>query len=185
LLSALVHSPLQLEILRILTGLGLGSAALLAIAIAADFAPRHSQGRFVILINAGVAMGIVLGGLLASQLVRAFGWPAIFVAGGVLPIAVAPLLVLLPEAAAARREESRQNPVAALFRHGLAPTTLLLWSMNLLSMLVIHFIMLWMPAILHSTGESPARSILAASMYSLGALAGPFITAPFVGQGGN
>jgi AAHS family 4-hydroxybenzoate transporter-like MFS transporter len=182
LLSALVHSPLQLEILRLLTGLGLGSAMPLAVVIAADSAPRHSQGRFLILIQAAVPMGMVFGGLLASQLVRAFGWPAIFVAGGVLPIAVAPLLMLLPNAA--RRNESRQNPVAALFQDGLAPTTFLLWSMNLLSMLVIHFIMLWMPAILHSTGESPARSILAGSMYSLGGLAGPFITAPFVDKVG-
>jgi MFS transporter, AAHS family, 4-hydroxybenzoate transporter len=184
LLSALVHSPLQLEILRLLTGLGLGSALALAIVIAADFAPRRSQGRFVILIQACVPMGMLFGGLLASQLVRAFGWPAIFVAGGVLPLAAAPLLVLLPNAAAERRDESRQNPVAALFRDGLAPTTLLLWSMSLLNVLVIHFIMLWTPAILHSSGESPARSISAASMYSLGQLAAPFITAPFVDKVG-
>jgi len=184
LLSASVHSPRQLEILRLLTGLGLGSAALLAIVTAADFAPRHSQGRFVILIQACVPIGQVFGGLLASQLVRAFDWPAIFVAGGIFPIAVAPLLVLLPNAAAKRRDESRQNPLAALFRDGLAPTTLLLWSMSLLCMLVIHSITFWMPAILHSTGESPARSILAASMYPLGGLAGPFITAPFVDKVG-
>jgi MFS transporter, AAHS family, 4-hydroxybenzoate transporter len=184
LLSALVHSPPQLEILRLLTGFGLGGAVLLAIVIAADFGPRHSRGRFVILIQAAVPMGQVFGGLLASQFVRAYGWPAIFIAGGVLPIAVAPLLMLLPNAAAERRDESRKNPVAALFRDGLAPTTLLLWSMSLLCMLVIHFITLWIPAILHSMGESPARSILAASMYSLGGLAGPFITAPFVDKVG-
>jgi AAHS family 4-hydroxybenzoate transporter-like MFS transporter len=184
LLTALVHSPLQLEILRFLTGLGLGGVLPLVIAIAADFAPRHWQGGFVILIQAAVPMGMVFGGLLASELVRAFDWPAIFVAGGVLSIAVAPLLVLLPNTAAVRRDKSRQNPIAALFRDGLAPTTLLLWSMSLLSMLVIHFIILWTPAILHSTGESPARSILAASMYSLGGLAGPFITAPFVDKVG-
>jgi MFS transporter, AAHS family, 4-hydroxybenzoate transporter len=184
LLSALVHSPLQLVILRLLTGLGLGSALALAIVIAADFAPRNSQGRFVILIQACGSMGFVFGGLLASELVRAFGWPAIFVVGGVLPIAVAPLLALLPNSAAERSKESRQNPVAALFRDGLTPITLLLWSMSLLNVLVIHFIKLWMPAILHSTGESPARSILAASMYSLGALAGLFITAAFVDKVG-
>jgi hypothetical protein len=115
LLRALAHSPLQLEILRLLTGLGLGGGELLAIVTAADFAPRHSQARLVILIQAAVPMGQVFGGLPASQLVRAFGWPAILVAGGVLPIAVAPLLVLLPNAAAERRgrDESRQNPVAA------------------------------------------------------------------------
>jgi MFS family permease len=44
LLSALVHSPLQLAILRFLTGLGLGIAMPLVIAIAADSAPRHAQG---------------------------------------------------------------------------------------------------------------------------------------------
>jgi AAHS family 4-hydroxybenzoate transporter-like MFS transporter len=179
LLSALVRSPLQLEILRLLTGLGMGSAMLFANVISADFAPRTSQGRLVILTNAGFPMGVMFGGLLASQLVRAFGWPAIFVAGGVLPIAVAPLLVLLPNEVTERPEESRQNPVKTLFRNGLAPTTYLLWSMSLLSNLVISFILLWMPAILHSTGESPARSILAASMYAVGGLAGPFITAPF------
>ena len=97
----------------------------LVIAMAADFAPRHSQGGFVILIQAAVPMGMVFGGLLASQLVRAFGWPAIFVAGGVLSMALAPLLVLLPNAAAERCDKSRQNPVAAMFRDGLAPTTLL------------------------------------------------------------
>jgi AAHS family 4-hydroxybenzoate transporter-like MFS transporter len=184
LLSALVHSPLQLAILRLLTGLGLGSALALAIVIAADFAPRHSQGRFVMLIQACGSMGFVFGALLASQLVRAFGWPAIFVVGGVLPIGVSPLLALLPNAAAERSKESRQNPVAALFRDGLAPITLLLWSMIMLDVLVIQLIKLWMPAILHSTGESPARSILAASIYSLGALAGLFITAPFVDKVG-
>jgi MFS transporter, AAHS family, 4-hydroxybenzoate transporter len=184
LLSALVHSPPQLVILRLLTGLGLGSAVALAMVIAADVAPRHSQGRFMILIQACGSMGTVFGGLLASELVRAFGWPAIFVVGGVLPIAVAPLLTLLPNSAPERSKESRQNPVAALFQGGLALTTLLLWSMSLLNVLVLYFIKAWLPAILHSTGVSPARSILAASMFSLGALAGLFITALFVDKVG-
>jgi AAHS family 4-hydroxybenzoate transporter-like MFS transporter len=184
LLSALVHSPLQLAGLRFLTGLGLGGAMPLAFAIATDFAPRASQGRFVILINVGVPLGTTLGGLLASQLVRAFGWPAIFVAGGVLPLVVAPLLLLLPNETVQHLGSSRQNSVGALFQDGLAPTTLLLWPINLLSMVVIYFIILWMPAILHNAGESPARSVLAASMYSLGAVACPLITAPFVDKVG-
>lgn len=179
LLSALVQSPLQLASLRFLTGLGLGGTLPLAMAIAADFAPRRSQGGFVILTNVGVPIGVTFGGLLASQLVRTFGWPAIFVAAGVLPIAVAPLLVLLPDGMAQRPEEA-QNPVAALCQDGLVSTTLLLWAINLLSMLVIHFILLWMPAILHSGGQTPARAVLATAMYSLGAIAGPLITAPFV-----
>jgi hypothetical protein len=94
------------------------------------------------------------------QPVRAFGRPAIFVAGGLLAITVASLLVLFPNAAVGRRKDSRKDPGASVCRDGPACTTLLLWSMNRLSILVIHFIMLWMPAILHSTGGSQARSIL-------------------------
>jgi AAHS family 4-hydroxybenzoate transporter-like MFS transporter len=66
LLSALTGSPLQLAGLRFLTGLGLGGGIPLAIALATDFAPPMGQGRFLILISAGVPIGFAVGGLLAS-----------------------------------------------------------------------------------------------------------------------
>jgi tetratricopeptide (TPR) repeat protein len=44
--------------------------------------------------SAGVPIGFSVGGLLAGWLVGIFGWPSIFVTGGVLPLAVAPALVL-------------------------------------------------------------------------------------------
>ena len=49
------------------------------------FARPMRQGRLVVLM--GVPTGFTLGGLLASRLVQAFGWPAIFIVGGVLPFA--------------------------------------------------------------------------------------------------
>jgi MFS transporter, AAHS family, 4-hydroxybenzoate transporter len=116
LLSALTGSPLQLAGLRFLTGLGLGGGIPLAIALAADFAPPMGQGRFLILISAGVPIGFAVGGLLASQLVGVFGWPAIFVVGGVLPLAMAALLALwLPESVALHAATHQHNLVAALF----------------------------------------------------------------------
>lgn len=83
LLSAFVSSPSRLEGLRFLTGLGLGGALPLAVALASDFAPRMAQRRLVILMSMGVPIGFSIGGLLASWLVRFFGWPAIFVTGGI------------------------------------------------------------------------------------------------------
>ena len=83
LLSALVGSPLQLVVLRLLTGLGLGGGIPLTIALASDFAPPMAQGRLVILMTAGVAIGFTVGGWLASQVVRFLGWPGIFAVGGV------------------------------------------------------------------------------------------------------
>jgi MFS transporter, AAHS family, 4-hydroxybenzoate transporter len=181
LLTALAGSPLQLAGLRCLTGLGLGGGIPLAVALASDFAPPMAQGRLVILMSAGVPVGFTIGGLLASQIVSVFGWPAIFVVGGVLPLTMMPLLALrLPESVALRAATRRRNLVAALFQNGLAPSTVLLWAINLLSLLGVYFILLWMPAILHSTGVSPSRAILGTTMYALGVIASPLVAAPVV-----
>jgi MFS transporter, AAHS family, 4-hydroxybenzoate transporter len=181
LLSALVGSPSQLEGLRFLTGLGLGGGLPLAVALASDFVPPHRTGRLVILMSAGVPIGFSVGGFLASWLVSLFGWPAIFVTGGVLPLAVAPLLALwLPESIAWRATARWHNSAAALFQNGLAQSTLLLWAINVLSLLGTFFILLWTPAIFHSTGASPSQAILATTIYALGVIASPLLAALIV-----
>ena len=185
LLSALVGTPFQLAALRFLTGLGLGGGIPLAIALASDVSPPSGQGRVVILMSAGVPIGFAAGGFLASQLVRGFGWPAIFIVGGILPLGMAPLLALwLPESLFATDATSRQNPVAALFREGLAPSTALLWAMNLLNLLSNYFILLWMPAILHGTEVSPSWAIFVTTMYGVGVILGALLTAPIVDRVG-
>jgi AAHS family 4-hydroxybenzoate transporter-like MFS transporter len=178
LLSAFVDSPMQLASLRLLTGLGLGGGIPLAIALVSDLAPPTVQGRVVILTAAGVPIGFTLGGLLASQLVPLFGWPAIFVLGGVLPLAMVPLLALsLPESIAPGRAARPRNLVAALFRDRYAPYTALLWAMNFLNLLSNFLVLLWAPAILHSSGAGPSQAIFATSMLGLGIILGALLTA--------
>lgn len=185
LASALAASPWQLAGLRFMTGLGLGGGIPLTIALASDFAPRRIQGRLVILTFVGVPIGFAVGGVLASQLVRVLGWPAIFVVGGLLPFLTVPVLALqLPESPAKQTAAHPRNLVTALFRNGLGPSTVLLWAINLLNLLSLYFVLLWMPAILHSGGVSPSQAILGTTMYALGSILGPLLTAPFVGRFG-
>ena len=177
LLTAFAASPAQLAGLRFLTGLGLGGGIPVAIALAADFAPKMAPGRLVMLTSVGVPIGFAVGGLLTTQLVRIFGWPAIFVAGGVGPLAMTPLLALwLPESVSRAGPQARK-PIAALFRNGRTPTTLLLWAINLLSLLGVYFILLWTPAILHNAGASPSRAIFATTLYALCVIAGGLVMA--------
>lgn len=185
LFSAFAVSPLYLAALRFPTGLGLGGGIPLAVALVADVAPAETRGRLVILTCLGVGTGFTLGGLLASRLVGLFGWSAIFVAGGLLPLAIVPPLWLwLPESRVADDENRRRHLVAALFENGLASTTVLLWAINLLSLLGFYFILQWTPAILHSTGISPSRAILGTTMYAAGVIAGPLLIAPIVDRFG-
>jgi len=185
LISAFAASPLYLAALRFPTGLGLGGGIPLAVALTADFAPAETRGRLVILTCLGVGTGFTLGGLLASRLVGLFGWPAIFVTGGLLPLAIVPALLLwLPQSPVLREETHQRRLVSALFQRGLASTTILLWAINLLSLLGFYFILQWTPAILHSTGIAPARAILGTTMYAAGVIAGPLLIAPIVDRFG-
>jgi MFS transporter, AAHS family, 4-hydroxybenzoate transporter len=178
LLSALAGSPLELAVLRLLTGLGLGGGIPLAIALVSDFSPPMAQGRLVILMSAGIPIGFTLGGLLASQLVVAFGWAGIFVVGGALPLAMLPpLAVRLPESVALSSAPRPRRLVTALFRDGYAPTTVLLWAMNLFNLLSNFLILLWTPAILHGVGATPFQAIFATSVYGLGIILGALLTA--------
>ena len=178
LFTALAGSPSQLAGLRFLTELGLGGGIPLAIALASDFAPLDVQGRLVILMSMGIPIGFTIEGLLSSRLVAVFGWPAIFMMGGVVPLAMVPLLALrLPESVALGAVARRHNPVADLFRDGMASSTVLLWAMNLLNLLSLYLIQLWMPALLHVTGLSPSWAIIGTTVYALGIILGGLLTA--------
>jgi AAHS family 4-hydroxybenzoate transporter-like MFS transporter len=173
----------SLTVLRLFTCLGLGGGVPLAIALATDYAPLKSPRRLVILMSAGLAVGSTAGGFIARQFVTSFGWEAIFVVGGLLPLLLIPLLVLfLPESRALRAEAAmarRASPLE-LFRHGLTLRTIVLWIINFCNMVCSFLILLWLAAMLHGQGLSSADSILVTTMYAFGSILGVAITAPIV-----
>ena len=185
LAMALAASPAQLAALRLLTGIGLGGGIPMAIALAADFAPSSAPGRFVIATITAVPIGFVVGGFLAAAVISSFGWRAIFLIGGAVPLMLSPLLtLLLPESRVFRAHAPRRSRIALLFQGELRTTTLLVWAINFLSLLTTYLILLWAPAILHAAGASPFQATLAASIYSIGLIAGTFSLAAVVDRFG-
>lgn len=88
----------SLLILRFLAGLGLGGAIPNFIALASEFAPARARSRLIVVTLWGFPAGAVLGGLISGPLIDGFGWPAVFVFGGTLPVILAPILwISLPE----------------------------------------------------------------------------------------
>ena len=79
----------------------------------------------------GVPIGGILGSALAAELVPVFGWRAIFIAGGVLPVIAAAALLRCcrnPRASSARRGWQRRSTADdcafhAVFAPGLARDT--------------------------------------------------------------
>ena len=88
LLCAAAQTPAQLAIFRLLTGLGLGAPLPLATALLAEFSPRSWRNLSIGLGCIGIPLGGLLGAAIAQKLVPQFGWPSIFVFGGLLPLAL-------------------------------------------------------------------------------------------------
>ena len=96
--SVLARSPVELGILRLLAGIGLGGAMPNAAALAAEFVPVRQRPIAVTVTIVCVPLGATLAGLLGIRLLPSLGWRTLFVIGGVVPIVAAALLVrLLPE----------------------------------------------------------------------------------------
>ncbi len=97
-LTVYAHGLTELVALRVLAGIGLGGVAPSAIAMTCDFSPRRLRATFVLIIYCGFSLGFVIAGLLAAKLTPGFGWRSLFHVGGLVPLALAALLVpLLPE----------------------------------------------------------------------------------------
>ncbi len=98
ILTALADSFAGLVACRLLAGIGLGGATPCFLGLAAEYAPKRMRGALVSMLWAGFPLGIMLGGFGNAWLVRMYGWPAIFLVGGMLPLLVVlAMMVALPE----------------------------------------------------------------------------------------
>ncbi len=98
LLCLLATNPLQLGILRFLTGLGLGGVLPNVIALTAEISPSSKRAKLTAIPIIGMSLGSGLPSVVAAWLVPIFGWKALFVVGGIVPIIVALVIAWkLPE----------------------------------------------------------------------------------------
>lgn len=95
--TGLSQSLTTLLIWRFLTGLMLGGASPISIAIASDYVPRHVRTSVTMIMYISLALGGVAAGY-SYGFLSVFGWRTVFWIGGILPIILAPVFwMLLPE----------------------------------------------------------------------------------------
>ncbi|WP_066967584.1 MFS transporter [Rhizorhabdus dicambivorans] len=98
LLCARAGSLPQLAIARFFVGLGLGGAMPNIIALTAEYSPARIRSTLITCMCIGIPMGAVIGGAASSPLISAFGWQSLFIVGGILPLALIPLIMIgMPE----------------------------------------------------------------------------------------
>lgn len=169
-------------------------------ALTGDYTPQRLRAMMIMLTFTGAPLGGFVGGqLVALLLSEGFGWPVIFVIGGVFPLVLLAITALwLPESPrflAARQnlapshrallqrlaiapspgephaiDLAQGNPIRLLFGEGFAQQTTLLWIIFFCSLLDLFLFVFWLPEVLHLVGLTPAQSVFASSLYALGGI---------------
>ncbi|CAI0943331.1 4-hydroxybenzoate transporter PcaK [Serratia entomophila] len=98
LATALSQNIEQMVFFRFMTGLGLGAAMPNVGTLISEYAPEKKRSFIITVVFCGFTFGAALGGFAASWLIPRWGWHALLLLGGVLPLLCVPLLLAkLPE----------------------------------------------------------------------------------------
>jgi len=172
---------------RFLAGLGLGAALPILIALSSEAADEHKRGMAVSLTYAGIPLGGALAAVL-GMLNFGGGWRGLFYVGGVLPMAIALLLVvLLPESRAfvnrnlgqaqpdRPRSSNASSSMAGLFQGGMWKSTLLLWLASFFVLTVLYMLLNWLPSLLQGKGFRRADAGMVQLFFNFGGAAGSLL----------
>jgi AAHS family 4-hydroxybenzoate transporter-like MFS transporter len=212
-LSAFTWSVPTVTAMRFMTGIGIGGAMPVTVALTADYSPISRRGTLLMLMFCGNTIGGFLGGQLVAQILPIFGWQSIFLSGGIPPLVLIPfLLILLPESprfliahraeapatqailrqlnvsgeAAATKlvDVAKGNPVEQLYTGGLALTTVLVWAVFFANLLNMYLFSYWMPTVLNLSGLKPEVAVFYASMFALGGILSCVLLGPMIDRFG-
>ena len=88
----------QMVVMRIITGLGIGSILASLTSLVAEYTPARKRSLMVGFMQVGYPLGATAGGFAAVWLIELSGWPAVFYCGSLLSFAALVLTYLfLPE----------------------------------------------------------------------------------------
>lgn len=170
----------SLLILRILAGVGLGGAMPTLIALIAELTGGVRTTSAVTTIICGQPTGGIISGIVGKTLAENYGWPSLFIVGGVLTVLIVPLLwTMLPETKPTQsldKAKQQKMPMSqALFGEGRAPGTLLLWSVFILTLALLSILLSWTPLLLMGKGFSRLASFDAIIAVNLGGILGGLV----------
>jgi AAHS family 4-hydroxybenzoate transporter-like MFS transporter len=97
---------------------------------------------------------------------------------------IAPGLSDAPISRAEHQDSRRNAPVINLFTEGRAAGTILLWIPYFMNLLMLYFVVFWLPALLRQTGKPVSAGITAVMLFSIGGIAGSFIEGAFMNRWG-
>jgi AAHS family 4-hydroxybenzoate transporter-like MFS transporter len=186
--TAFCHTLLELTLLRIMAGAGVGGALPNASALTAEFAPLRRRALAVTLTVVCIPLGGTIAGFIAARVLPAYGWRALYMIGGIAPLLVAILMfAMLPESPSylAGRRTERTGDVRMLWSPLLRRDTLGLWISYFFCLGGIYLVFSWLPSMLSAHGLNSATASNGIAAYNFGGVFGVLICAVAVTAWGS
>jgi AAHS family 3-hydroxyphenylpropionic acid transporter len=172
-LTAVTHDIQALSWARLVTGAGLGGVFPTLLALVSESSSARRRNANVALAYSGMPFGGAIASLV-SMLTAPEHWRLIFIAGGVTPLLIAPLLHWkLRESSEFERSSAAAVPgsgtlgfetlpktgsFVAILAGGRAAPTLLLWITSFLELLTLYLILSWLPLLLVGSGFTKSEA---------------------------
>jgi len=176
LLTAMAHGFELLVVARFATGLGFGAAMPNLIAVATEISPPGRRAATTTSMFCGLPAGGVLVSLIASQGGAALDWRVLFLIGGGLPLLLAPvILLLLPETRPDYAPDADRRLLAGVLAPGKLFSTLMIWLIFGLDLLVTYLLLNWLPTLVVAKGFTAAEGAMASLWLNGASIAGALI----------
>ena len=88
---------------------------------------------------------------------------------------ISPVLAGASVSRSEHQDQRRKAPVVNLFTEGRAAGTILLWIPYFMNLLILYFVVFWLPALLRQTGKPVSAGATAIMLFSVGGIAGSFV----------
>lgn len=176
LMTATAHTYETLLLTRLATGLGFGGAMPNLLAVAVEIARPERRAATVAAMFCGMPVGGATSALIARLAGDSLEWRTIFVAGGVAPLVLLPLIfLLLPETRPPQDPTADRNLLRALFGEQRATGTVLLWAVFILTLIELYLTLNWLPTLVVDKGHPPAEGFAAAMVFNIAGVVGSLL----------
>lgn len=140
---------------RLLTGIALGACLANVSALSAEVAPAGRRSTIMAVVSAGIAIGAMLAGFTAPELVGLGGWQALFFLPAAIALALGlGLAAVLPgdtsEGAPAR--SAAKVPLAELLKPPLAFPLAVFAATYMINAIALYMLVSWTPVVLPQAG---------------------------------
>jgi AAHS family 3-hydroxyphenylpropionic acid transporter len=157
ILTAAAHDIQALLWARLVTGAGLGGVFPTLLALVSESSSARRRNANVALAYSGMPFGGAIASLV-SMLSAPEHWRLIFIAGGVTPLILAPLLYQVLRESSEFERSSGTGGFLAILAGGRAAPTLLLWISSFLLLLTLYLILSWLPLLLVGSGFTKSQA---------------------------